>query len=362
MQYPFSFFVFIVVAVSILSCNEQQGKNENELDSFINKKGDSLYKTQKVPGIFIGVLNKGERKYYNFGYADPDKKRLFDSATIFEIGSITKTFTAYVLESVLKEKSISDSSSIIRYLPDSVQRNKTLESISFLSLLNHTSGLPRLPENLDLITHTMAPYDYYTAADLFAYLKTCTPKPDGKSNYSNLGAGLGGVLAQRISGKTYDALLNEYIFLPFKITPHPDELIAGIENKSQGYFETIKSDYWKADVLAPAGTLKCSASEMLTYFQSMSLPGSRESKQIVDKLLEPTVTIVPNVQVCRAWHTIEEKDNPIIYWHDGGTYGFSTFGAFIKEENKAVIVVVNQFNKNAVSEELGIRILKKMIQ
>jgi CubicO group peptidase (beta-lactamase class C family) len=362
MQNPFSFFVFIIISVSVLSCNAQKDTIERELDSFINNKADSLYKSQKVPGIFIGVLNNGERKYYNFGYADPDKKMAFDSATFFEIGSITKTFTAYVLENVLKEKGISDSSSIIKYLPDSVQQNKALQSITFLSLMNHTSGLPRLPGNIDLSTHTMAPYDYYTAADLFAYLKTCTPTPDGKSNYSNLGAGLGGVLAQRISGSSYEALLDKYIFIPFKITRHPDESIAGTGNKGQGYFEGAKSDYWKADVLAPAGTLKCSASEMLTYFQCMSVPVNNESKQIISKLLEPTADVAPGMRVCRAWHTMEEKDKPVIYWHNGGTYGFSVFGAFIKEQQKAVIVVVNKFNANGVSDGLGSAIIQKLVQ
>ncbi|MEI9909926.1 MAG: serine hydrolase [Bacteroidota bacterium] len=87
------------------------------------------------------MLNNGERKYYNFGFADPDKKMLFDSATIFEIGSITKTFTAYVLESILTEKGINDSSAVWNIFPDSVQQIKALESITFLGLMNHTSGL-----------------------------------------------------------------------------------------------------------------------------------------------------------------------------------------------------------------------------
>ncbi len=344
----------------IVSCNAQDGIDRTSLDSFINSKADSLFKSQKVPGLFIGISVNGVRKYYNFGYADPDKRMPFDSATIFEIGSITKTFTAYVLENVLQEKSISDSSSILQYLPDSVQQNKSLQSISFLSLLNHTSGLPRLPGNIEL--SGMAPYDHYTIAHLFTYLKSCTPQAAGQSSYSNLGAGLAGVLAQRISGKTYNELLREYIFHPFKIRPHPDESINGTVNKSQGYFETVKADYWNADALAPAGTLKCSANELLTYFQCMSNPINGKSGQIINKLLQPTAPVAPGINVCRAWHTKEETNIPIIYWHNGGTYGFSSFGAFSRERNKAVIVVVNQFNRNTVSDALGLAIIKKMMQ
>src|SRR5688572_26751373 len=81
---------------------------QNDLASFIQQKGDSLLKKESLPGIFVGVLNKGERRYFNFGYAVPDEKKPFDAETVFEIGSITKTFTAYLVESILQEKRIPD--------------------------------------------------------------------------------------------------------------------------------------------------------------------------------------------------------------------------------------------------------------
>lgn len=354
-------YIVLFLILPALSCIAQKDNDSNKLSVFIIQKADSIYKNEKIPGIFIGVLNNGERQYYNFGFANPDLKKPFDSTTFFEIGSLTKTFTALVLETVLKEKKINDSTTISKYLPDSVQQNKALENISFLSLLNHTSGLPRLPDNMNLVSNAMAPYDNYTSYDLFTYLKVAIPKPDGKSNYSNLGGSLAGVLAERISGKTYAALLDEHIFLPFKMVT-PDKSITKSENYSQGYFENKKSDYWNMNVMAPAGGLKCSGSEMLTYLQTMAVPGTEKLKIIINQLLEPTVSINPSIKICRAWYTLESKEKPIIYWHNGGTYGFSTFGAFIKGENKAIMVVVNQFNKNAISDGLGIAIMKKMLE
>ena len=332
------------------------------IDSFIRQKADSLFKAEKVPGIFVGLLDNGVATYFNFGYADPAKKMPFDSATIFEAGSITKTFTAFILVAVLKEKGIDEKSSVLPYLPDSVRKNKNLEDISFLNLMNHTSGLPRLPGNMSLTENQLAPYDHYTSADLFAYLKTAKPKPDGKSNYSNLGMGLAGVLAERISGKSYAALLDAYIFLPFHLVTPANGLANAAENKSQGYFADAPSAYWNMDVLAPAGGLKCSAKEMLGYLKEISMPQNAAAKAIVDTLLQPTVILNKKVSVGRAWHTLEEKDKPVIYWHNGGTYGFSTFAAFIKGGKEAVIVVVNQFNMNKVSDGLGISIMNKLIE
>lgn len=354
-------FYLLFIVSGFACCNAQQPGNQAGLVSFIKNKTDSAFNRNIVPGIFIGVINNKEQIYYNDGYASPDTKKLFDSATIFEIGSITKTFTAYVLMNVLKENKINDSSSILKYLPDSVQGNKALEKISFLSLMNHTSGLPRLPENLDLVTNAMAPYDDYTAANLFEYLKKCKPAPDGKSNYSNLGMGLAGVLAEKISGKTYTALLEENIFNHFKLGSLYNEG-SKTENKSQGYFDTEKSNYWNMNILAPAGNIKSSAIQMLAYLQYMANPADEAAKEIIDNLLKPTVSLYPKINVCRAWHTLEEKDKPVIYWHNGGTYGFSTFAAFIKGQQKAVIVVVNKFNENKISDALGIAIMKELIK
>ncbi|MBB1284495.1 beta-lactamase family protein [Flavisolibacter sp. BT320] len=334
------------------------GQAQNDIARFIQQKGDSLLSTEKLPGIFVGVMNGDSRQYFSFGYADPDNKTPFDSSTIFEAGSITKTFTAYVLESVLQEKMISDTTSILPYLPDSVQANKALASISFLSLLNHTSGLPRLPNNLPLAS--AAPYDNYTAADLFAYLKQSSPTPDGKSNYSNLGAGLAGWLAEKIAGKNFMSLLKTYVFSPFNMKD-----VTAINNrKAQGYFGDIKRPFWNMDVLFPAGGLQCSGSDLLQYLAGMSQPSShkRIRSKIVDKLLQPTVRLTPAMRVTRAWHTLEQNGKPTINWHNGGTYGFSTFAAFVNGTKQAVVVVINQFNKNQVSDGLGIAIMRRLLE
>lgn len=329
------------------------------LADFITRKGDSLYKAEKLPGIFVGVLNKEEKQFFNFGYAIPDDKLPFDSITLFEAGSITKTFTAYILTSILLKKSISYSRSIISYLPDSVQSNKALQGITFLSLMNHTSGLPRLPSNMILSSDDMTPYDHYTMTDLFNYLKTVTPKPDGKSNYSNLGMGLAGVLAQRISGKDYPTLLRQFIFVPFGMRASDNR---HKHRKSQGYFGDKKAAYWKMNALAPAGGLQCTSNELLSYLEYMSQPGDAKAKAIIDKLIKPTVALSPAMHIGLAWHTFEQVGKPNIYWHNGGTYGFSTFAAFIKGTGQAVIVVANKFNTNAVTDGLGIAIIKKMLK
>lgn len=328
---------------------------------YIERKIDSVFEKNRLPGLFVSVVNNGKHHYFSKGYANPEKKLLFDSATFFEIGSITKTFTAFVLQKVLDENKIADTAPIIHYLPDSVKTNTALKKISFLSLLNHTSGLPRLPGNMEVKLDNMAPYDHYTAARLFSWLKTCKPEPDGKSNYSNLGAGIAGVLAELISKKSYATLLEENIFRPFKMIGST-AVFSKEENKSQGFFNDQKAAYWNMDVLAPAGGIKSNGKEMLRYLHYMAKPEDAANKKIIDGLLQPTAAINKSMQVCKAWHTFELPGKPTIYWHNGGTFGFSTFAAFIKGEDKAVIIVINKFSENKVADGLGVAIMKLLIQ
>ncbi len=362
MRYLFTFL--LVIFLLNISCANRTADssiiNNLPLDSFIIKTTNEIFAKSDVPGIFIAVLDNGERSYYTAGYADQDKKILFDSLTIVEIGSITKTFNAYILESVLKEKVISESSSIHSYLPDSVQTNKSLEKITFLKLLNHSSGLPRLPENMNLTSSTMTPYDNYGEKELYSYLKVANAYATSKSSYSNLGMGLAGVLAEKISGKKYADLVNDYVVVPFKMNTNDDQAKQPV--RAQGYIDNEKSVFWNMDILAPAGNLKMNANQMLTYLSQMSVPANKSQAEIIDLVLTPTIQLNAAMKVCRGWHTIEKKDKPTIYWHNGGTYGFSTQCMFTKGNNKAVFVVVNQFDRNKVSEELAMKVMEAMMK
>jgi CubicO group peptidase (beta-lactamase class C family) len=330
------------------------------LDSFINRKADSLLVQQQLPGIFIGVLNGGQRNYYNFGYAVPDQHELFDSTTLFEAGSITKTFTAYILLNVLQEKHLADSAFIIAYLPDSVKGNTALQPIRFLHLMNHTSGLPRMPENINpTVTNPLQPYEHYDTRLLFSYLKTAKPVITGKSDYSNLGAALAGILAERISGLSYAALLEKYITNPFALTSLYLQTPTGLNHKSTGYFNGTATTYWNMNSMVAAGGIQTTARDLLTYLQHIAIPDAAH-RALVASMLTPTVALNEQVKIGRGWHTVEQKEKPVIYWHNGGTYGFSTFAAFLAGQNKAVIVVVNAFNKNQVSDGLGFSIINKL--
>jgi len=334
----------------------------NLLQDWVKGKTDTAFSKAGVPGMFVLYGNGSSEGFYSAGYAQPDNQKGYDMKTFFEIGSITKTFTAYTLMCVLKDHQIADSSYILPYLPSSVQNNEQLASISFVQLMNHSSGLPRLPENLDLSSMTLQPYESYDSNQLFTYLQTAKLNKPGSYEYSNLGAGLAGVLAEKISGKTYAALLDQYIFLSFKMVDQNNTLEKS-ENKSQGYIDNnTVAEYWNMNILVPAGGLKCTGEEMKKYLTAMSKPINKYGEAIMTELTTPTLTLSPSLQVGRGWHISKKKDRADVYWHNGGTYGFSTFCAFVKGTGQYVMVVINKFNSNAVSDKLGMNIIHKILE
>lgn len=335
-------------------CFSVWAQKQTALQSAINQKADSVFSAGKFPGLLLGILHNGKEQYFSFGYAVPEQKLPFDSATLFEMGSITKTFTAFVVQSVLDQKKITDTTSILSYLPDSLQDNAALQGISFRSLLNHTSGLPRLPANLKP-KDPMQPYIDYGGQQLFAYLKTAKPVKAGVYSYSNLGMGLAGVLAQRISGKSFEALLEQYINKPFRIVPTPKNAV-----KSIGYFNGTKAPYWDMAALTPAGGLKCNAVQLMQYLSVLGRPQNKNQLAFIDRLLQPTLYINKRLSIAKGWHLIQEGEQKI-YWHNGGTYGFSTFAAFERTTGNAVVVVINKFNANEAADALGVEVIRKLM-
>src|SRR5688500_7370231 len=152
--------ILVLVSVCLILCLcGCKGKEQREvkvsgnkipalLDSFLINETKAAFNKAKSPGILLAISHNAGRNYYTAGFADTETKMAFDSSMVFEIGSITKTFTAYILMNVLSERNISDSSAIINYLPDSVKQNRALGKISFIKLLIHSSGLPRLPDDI----------------------------------------------------------------------------------------------------------------------------------------------------------------------------------------------------------------------
>jgi len=336
----------------------------NPLKTEIDKKIDIAARTyiQKANtvGLCIGIIKDGKISTYGYGETIKRNGKIPNADNFFEIGSITKTFTATLLAYYVNKGIVKLNDPIIKFLPDSVAANPELKSITLLHLSNHTSGLARIPDNLiSHATDAANPYKDYTAELLYQYLKTCRleSKPGEKYSYSNLAVGLLGNILEKMSGKPFEQMVMEVICKPLGMFSTDQYLNPLLSPRFVQVYNTYgdPTEAWDYDVLAPCGALRSTVNDLLIYAKANLHPGTDPLSKAIE--LTQKITFNKDVKIGLAWHIIV-VNGVNYYFHNGGTNGSSSFLAFNPEKNIAVVILSNCAES---TDELGRGILEKLV-
>jgi CubicO group peptidase (beta-lactamase class C family) len=337
--------------------------SDNKMSSQLDKVVDSIAKIHilntKNVGLSIGIIQDGKTYYYHYGETKKESSNLPTNNTIYEIGSVSKTFTGYLLAQAIADKKISLDIDIRKYL---VQKYPNLEfegnPILIKHLISHTSTLPRLPEDLDKQPNydQENPYANYSKEMISSYLKkfVMKSKPGMKQEYSNFGVALLGIILENIYKKPYKLLLKTYITSPFKMNNTCENLTKFQKiNFATGYNDKgLETKHWDLVNFVAAGGIKSTIEDMTIYLQ-----------QNIDELnpnikLSHEITFQDEKNTAEyAWVIQKMKSGNTLIWHNGGTYGFTSFCGFIKEKKCGVVVLNNSGNS---VDNIAISILKKL--
>jgi len=291
--------------------------------------------------------------YYNYGIAKPATDQHPINKTLFEIGSVTKTFTAYILADAVVKKKVRLDDPITKFLPADLAVNPSLQVITIEQLANHTSGLPRMPDNINAtVKNALDPYAEYSKGDLYAFLKKYAANNPTAKNYaySNLGFGLLGIILENIYGKPYEELCNELIFRPFKMNNSYVSNITDSSMVANGFNEQgQQTPYWNFKSMQAAGSAKSNVEDMIKYALQFTQKQSRTQKFTpnVELLLKPTFDNSAT-KLSLAWHmgSLNEKSNYIE--HSGGTYGFRSNLMIMPDKQIAIVGLVNSATEGLV--------------
>ena len=305
-------------------------------------------------GLAIGVWKRGERRVFTYGTAKPD--------SLFEIGSISKTFTGLMLARMVAEGKVRLDEPVRELLPPGTVAKPPGPEITLLDLATHHSGLPGMPDNMHPADRSN-PYADYAPEQLYAYLKrhgVATPE-DTSFAYSNLGVGLlGQALAER-AGRSYPDLLRQEITGPLGMADTVVKLSADQQRRFlQGYdYKHHPVHAWDLDAAAGAGGIRSTAGDMLKYLEAnlhpekyAALSGSLEFSH---RLRAPAAR---GHQIALAW--IYSSDTKS-YLHDGGTAGFISYLFFNPLADSAAVVLLNSGpNRLLSSDVLGEHIRQRL--
>lgn len=318
--------------------------SDNPLSTSIDKQIDTVARKYidrlNTVGLAIGIWKNGKKVTYGYGATVKRKGSVPLPGTIFEIGSITKTFTATLLAWYAQKGKVKLSDPITKYLPDSVAANKNLEGITLLMLSNHTSGLACLPFNLDAGGRNPDPYANYDKAKMFYYLKNCKPltTPGTKYDYSNIAVGLLGVILEQVSGKSYEDMVKQVITVPLRMNQTVQNLSVDERARFTAVYNEkgMETSDWNFQAFAGAGCLHSSVDDLLKYAAANMANDDNALFKAMSLTHEPTLK--PG-NIGMGWHFGGGRNAWL--WHNGGTGGSSSFMAFNPEKKLAVVVLSN---------------------
>ena len=313
----------------------------NSLNVYPKAISEIIYPTIKnVPNntqLSIAIIQGGKTSFYGVIKTNDSIKPIDNQSEIFEIGSITKVFTSTVLASLVEKKKIRLTDKINGYYSFPFKNNVI---ISFESLSNHTSGLPRLPGNLDL-HNDVNPYKDYGKKDIEYYLKNLVKLKKDSSElyaYSNLGAGLLGYTLGLSQKTSYQELLQKDVFDKYKMTHSyvnanniKGKLVIGQDADGK------PTKNWDWDILLGAGGI-LSCTEDLVKF-TIAQFNSNNKELALTRI--PTFVVNQNMKIGLGWHLLNTASNKEIIWHNGGTGGYSSSIAINTNEKSAVIILSN---------------------
>ncbi|EJY8473378.1 CSA family class C beta-lactamase [Cronobacter sakazakii] len=322
----------------------------------------------QIPGMAVAVSVNGETHFWHYGVASKATRKPVDENTLFEIGSLSKTFTATLASKAQQDGKLDFSAPASQYLP--ALKGSAFDHVTLLNLATHTAGTPLFVP--DAVKNTTQLMDWYRAWQ--------PEKPVGTERvYSNLGIGLLGMITAKALDKPFSEAMEQGLLRDFGMThTFINVPVAAMDDYAQGYNKDDKPVRVTPGPLdAESYGLKSGSADLLRYLQIQLgeqevAPGWRQainathngyyrsgeftqglmweyypwpsplprlvegnSSQRIMKGLAATAIVPPQPAPQAAW-----------YNKTGSTNGFSTYAVFIPEKRIALIMLANKWFPN----------------
>jgi len=335
--------LLVVIGLLLINySNCQQVDKSNKLEILRIQKDLIFEKTKDFPEntqLAIAIIENGNVSFDGVKRIGDTIAYMDNSKKLFEIGSITKVFTSAILAKFVLMNKVKLNDPIQEYIDYPLANVQ----ITLLQLANHTSGLPKLPSNLNLATVDQSnPYKDYDKQKLKDYLVNnleTANTPGENYEYSNIGAGILGYVLELESNKSFEQLLQEYIFLEYNMKHSTtnrnkvkSEMVDGLNSSGN------KTANWDLNSLLAAGGIISNVQDLSKF----ALAHFNDSNKALTLTREPTFEI-PQYQMESGlgWKILKPIPDLKVFAHNGGTGGYTSMITMDPASKNAVIVLSN---------------------
>ncbi len=345
--------IFVAVVTMPASLSTPEFRNADVLMS-------NLMSTYGVPGAALALIKDGrivlERGY---GLRDLETHAPVTTSTLFNIGSISKSFTALGIAQLVDQHQVDLDTPVIKYIPDlRLSDPRAAQAVTLRQLLSHSSGLPP-----DEQWPPQVPPTRLGIVSEFATMPI-TAQPGTQFQYCSRCVVLAAYVLERITGLSWEAYTRTHIFVPLEMTTAAfgPQGLQQTPDRAQPYrHEAVWGEVevpWRRlqylQSLAPAGGIDASVSEMARYallqLGDGTMSGHRVvSAQIMAELHRPEVAVgsdwtplarIQNLHYALGWFIAEVGGRHLVY-HNGANPGFRATIVLVPSSEAGVVILTN---------------------
>lgn len=339
------FTLSLLLAVATFA--NAQTPSDSELESKISDVVEPFMQAEILQSVAIGIIDGNRELFLGFGKISADNPIAPERNTVFEIGSISKVFTGILLGDAIERGIVQADQPVDDLLPNGIVMptfaQNAAEKITLTQLSTHSSGLPRLPDNLDPADPDN-PYADYSADRLFDFLKghELKSKPGTTDEYSNLGAGLLGHLIAKKQDRDYETLLTQRITSPLAMNDTSLTLSDSQRQRLAIGHDTYldPASNWDFTSLAGAGGIRSTASDMLIFARANLSPPENETGRAIERAWKQQRPALGfgGLAMGFGWMINPRSET---HWHNGGTGGYHSMLFVDRKKGRALIVLSN---------------------
>ncbi|KJJ97859.1 beta-lactamase/D-alanine carboxypeptidase [Pseudomonas sp. 21] len=354
-----------------------------DFDAKVNKLAQQVMREQNIAGLAIGVTDRGEQRFYNFGVASMESKQPVSSDTLFEIGSVSKTFTATLAGFAQATGKLKLQDSPTRYLKE--LRGSALDQVTLLQLATHvTGGFPlQLPDEVK------------TPQQLTDYYRTWQPQypANTQRTYANPSIGLLGIATARALDVPFKTAMQRNVFAPLGLSnTHIDVPVTRQGVYAQGYDKDNAPVRVNPDQIADeAYGVKSSSRDLLRFVQIQlgevklgdklrtAVDATRTGYYQVGPMTQDLVweqyayppklaelqqyngpSMVLESQPVKALRKPLPPQQDVWVNKTGATGGFGAYVAFVPSKQRGIVILANRNYPNELRVKLAWDILSRL--